>query len=537
MSAKGSAKGSTKRSAKGDKARKAETEQLQKEEDERRIQEEEEARDQERREDELNEVRHLLEENQTAVKGWLADTRKKAKWDRYMLCDGRPDPCEVREVNTYISLWRDDPEVGALPVLKQCSLAIQDLVHHKHLLIAEEVLNHASSKSNIETGNMETVVRDDHVTMCLWANLNKNQRFKGVHFAEAGMGFELPEQLALSEVALCILHTRYDHLSPLARLTALGERQRPGGPEDLLDGGLQAFPYPEESSETQPDSSSSPGDRELLGLSLTVPDSVLLLEAPQVALWDPTDKRWSWEGVSDVTYEADEAKLSFRMDPVRAFTLTQETYAHLPLQDWTLTPLGQDSALFSVNTALVSLSVTVQGARCMLQVEKTKPGTLAHLQGRWLSCGALRRAMASAGLNLFVDGHTDRYVSSSCGKDPLSEHTVYEQMALLASTVAFSWSRWNAKCGACEHQGPAPVPRGRWSLYLLGAQRSQKLQMTEWSQAFSAEMGPDAEFHATFVHTLRDDTSPGGVAKIAHFRFVDAVQTLLCGTRPLNYSN
>ena len=54
----------------------------------------------------------------------------------------------------------------------------------------------------------------------------------------------------------------------------------------MLERGLEALPYPEESSETPPDS--SPGAPEPVGLSLTVPDYVLLLEAPRVALWDPT---------------------------------------------------------------------------------------------------------------------------------------------------------------------------------------------------------------------------------------------------------
>ena len=35
-------------------------------------------------------------------------------------------------------------------------------------------------------------------------------------------------------------------------------------------------------------------------------------------------------------------------------------------------------------------------------------------------------------------------------QDPLTEHAAYEQMALFASALAFSWSKWNAKCGA-EH--------------------------------------------------------------------------------------
>ena len=57
----------------------------------------------------------------------------------------------------------------------------------------------------------------------------------------------------------------------------------------MLEGGLEALPYPEESTETQPGSSpEAPEAPEPVGLSLTVPDYVLLLKAPNVAIWDPT---------------------------------------------------------------------------------------------------------------------------------------------------------------------------------------------------------------------------------------------------------
>lgn len=44
-------------------------------------------------------------------------------------------------------------------------------------------------------------------------------RFKGLNFDDTGFGFELPKQLAVSDVAVRILHTRYDHLSLLAWMT------------------------------------------------------------------------------------------------------------------------------------------------------------------------------------------------------------------------------------------------------------------------------------------------------------------------------
>ncbi|KAK1790314.1 hypothetical protein P4O66_014219, partial [Electrophorus voltai] len=246
---------------KGAKPRKVEKETLQTDEDEIGLKEEEEARciaereererDRERREDELNELRHLLEVNQSAVKAWEAACRESAKWDRYRLCDGSPNPAVQPEINAFISLWKEDPVGQIQPLLQQCAMALrasgpvltdeldllvreepepsvaqmyqetrltlQNLIHDKLLQATEEILKSAKEQSDIETGNMQTVVRDDNVTLCLWANLNKNPRFKGHQFKEVGMGFELPKQLVTSDIGVRMLHTRYDHLSDLSR--------------------------------------------------------------------------------------------------------------------------------------------------------------------------------------------------------------------------------------------------------------------------------------------------------------------------------
>lgn len=42
-----------------------------------------------------------------------------------MSCDGTPDPAVHQDINTYMSLWRDDPEVGVTAVLKQCDLSLK----------------------------------------------------------------------------------------------------------------------------------------------------------------------------------------------------------------------------------------------------------------------------------------------------------------------------------------------------------------------------------------------------------------------------
>lgn len=47
------------------------------------------------------------------------------QWEKYRRCDGTPDPAVQQDINTYMSLWRDDPEVDITVVLKQCNLALQ----------------------------------------------------------------------------------------------------------------------------------------------------------------------------------------------------------------------------------------------------------------------------------------------------------------------------------------------------------------------------------------------------------------------------
>ncbi|XP_068611584.1 dynein axonemal intermediate chain 7 [Brachionichthys hirsutus] len=702
-----------KSSKKKTKTSKAQKEKRQKEEEERRLREEEEARlqaekeeqerlhrekkerelellaikDRERREGELNELQSLLEQNHAAVTRWKTEAAEMAKWERYMRCDGSPDPAVQRDINTFITLWRDDPEVDHTLVLKQCNIALQlieelevllrdatvpqeaqkyqeaiiqlqELIQHKHHVITEEILKRASESADTNTGNMQVVINGDNITMCLWANICKNPRFNGLNFEEVGLGFELPKQLASRDIAVRILHTRYDHLSSLSRMTHLrihapsqrflaapgdaSEQREEGGdgeanedesrpqiteeetqsiqdsetreraasrqtsrtsaqqtqvqtqiealgaeldstscvqlPGDegvqvvdltrytplcgvffydafilppqahhvkgwesrqLLDDGLHAFTYP---VETQNPDDSQGFTCVPVGVSVTLPDSVVFLKTPQVARWDAAGKRWRMDGITDISYEETDAKLLLKMDSFQAFVAMQETYANLPLRSWELRPLGENSALFTVSGALISVSITIQGNQCMLLSEQENG--LSHLLGKWMSGPALQTAMLNAGINIFVNEHTDKHVGA-IKKDPFSEHAAYQQMALFASDCAFSWSKWNAECGAeslvmqaCEHQDPDPVPEDSWSLYLLGAQRSQKLEVTERSEAFSTDHYPESEVHSTFIHMLQDSMSAAGIARTREspHLFVHTVQSLLCATRPLIYS-
>ncbi|KAM9824535.1 dynein axonemal intermediate chain 7 [Neosynchiropus ocellatus] len=669
------------------KVTKAQRARQQQEEEERRAREEEQARlqtereeqeriDRERKEEELqrlelkdregrsielDELGHVLEENHAAVARWKSESAEKDKWERYMRCDGLPNPAERKDINTFISLWTDDPEVNFAPMMKRCRLALQlvedlesllrevtdpheglkyqecltDMIHliyNKHSLTALEILKVASSNIDTETGNMQTLEKDGDVTLCLWANLRRDLRFNNLNFEGAGLQFEIPKPLTTRPVAVRILHTCYDHLTLLATLSQLRihnpshrslsameqgyveeSEQDEAEEEKMKDDDIAQQPSEDAGDDnrsksvtsvlsrhsgppaegrvsqiqTQMEALEAAGEfaspdlvpvdgnsgiqfvdlkkysplggvyyfdvfhlppqahqvnrwemrqvkaclEELeslacspVGVSVTLPDSVLFLRPPQVARWDAAEGQWRTDGVTDISQEEKGAKITFKMDSFHTFVLIQEIYCNFPLQGWTLQPLDQNSAVLTVRGTQVELSITIE------LHGRTGP---SHLVGKWMSRDGLQRAMVMAGINIFVNENSENYVSV-CTKDPLTEHAVYEQMALYSSSCAFSWSKWNSVCGA-EH---LVVQETSWGMYLIGAQRVQKLKMTETSQTFSPEHQPGTDFHSTVIHMLQDHMSAAGMARTrtTDFRFVDTVQSLLCSVRPLVFS-
>ncbi|XP_078410762.1 dynein axonemal intermediate chain 7 [Cetorhinus maximus] len=168
------------------------------------------------------------------------------KWQRYMRCDGTPDPTIPQEINTFINLSKENPNVDIkslfeggrtiLQLLDELEMLLSDTPpdelpeatadqYQQTIWDLQELLSNINDKAtdillqkavdlvDIETGNMQEVVTDENITLCLWANFNKNPRFKGYAFVNHNVEFELPKPLAMSDIAVRILHTHYDHIS------------------------------------------------------------------------------------------------------------------------------------------------------------------------------------------------------------------------------------------------------------------------------------------------------------------------------------
>ncbi|XP_008581867.1 PREDICTED: protein CASC1 isoform X5 [Galeopterus variegatus] len=200
-----------------------------------------------RRNEELDEL-NLLEGCFPEAERLKHDTRLLSQWKHYIQCDGSPDPSISQEINTFISLWREETNETFEEVIAKSKLVLnlieklklilletppydlqdkniiqyrgsilqlQELLQLKFNVATEILLRQASTLADLDSGNMEKIIRDENVTLYVWANLKKNPRYRSVRFSGTQIGFEIPRILATSDIALRLLHTHYDHVSPL----------------------------------------------------------------------------------------------------------------------------------------------------------------------------------------------------------------------------------------------------------------------------------------------------------------------------------
>ncbi|XP_049738586.1 dynein axonemal intermediate chain 7 isoform X1 [Elephas maximus indicus] len=206
-----------------------------------------EAKDLERRKEELEEL-NLLEGCYPEAEKLKRENRLLSRWNHYIRCDGSPDPLVPQEMNTFISLWKEETNETFEEVIEKSKLVLnlieklklvlletpsydlqdknvnqyqesiqelQELLHFKFNVATEILLRQASTLADLDSGNMEKIIQHENVTLYLWANLKKNPRYRSISFSETNIGFEIPRILATCDIALRLLHTRYDHVTPL----------------------------------------------------------------------------------------------------------------------------------------------------------------------------------------------------------------------------------------------------------------------------------------------------------------------------------
>ncbi|XP_072876659.1 dynein axonemal intermediate chain 7 isoform X2 [Chlorocebus sabaeus] len=709
------------------KVTKAERLKLLQEEEERRLKEEEEARlkhekeemerleiqriekekwnrleakDLERRNEELEEL-YLLERCFPEAEKLKRETRMLSQWKHYIQCDGSPDPSIAQEMNTFISLWKEKTNETFEEVIEKSKvvlnlieklkfilletppcdlqdkniiqyqesiLQLQELLHLKFNVATEILLRQANTLADLDSGNMEKVIKDKNVTLYVWANLKKNPRHRSVRFSETQIGFEIPRILATSDIAVRLLHTHYDHVSALHpvstpskehtssvtefvkddvenvekaiskeveeeskqqekrshliqeeklkveeeqddievkmssaeeeseaikcelemkvlsetvlaaqlllvenssekpdffendmvdlfRFTTLGGvyhldiLQLPPQCKpvkgwmivEILKEGLQKSTYPPETTEDFETENAFPP----IEVTLEVHENVIFFENPMVVRWDAEGKHWRTDGISNVSYKPKERLVTFSLDTFGPVTLIQDAHINMPYQSWELRPLDVNKVLLTVTTVFTEIQIQIKENLCMLSSVKLKDKKhISILEGTWMTPIPFIIALKEAGLNIFPTRHSHFYVIIN-NKVPLVEVKAYRQMALLSSTFAFGWSKWNLLCNSTkvvfkvrEHLTEECTENPNWALLMFSGDRAQRLKIKEESEAFSEALKEETEFHSTLYHMVRDFASTEAMEKVrrSNCQFVNSVCHVLLSTRLLSYS-
>ncbi|CAG2234316.1 CASC1 [Mytilus edulis] len=231
---------------------------------------------------EMTQLDQLQEANREALHNLHDERRKKAKWARYMRCDGSPDPTVPGEINTYINLRLEDNEVDSIEqVLKKCELD-SSLINELEYLLEDtpkeeltdrdkanyketmgelqtlmklkvdgatlRLLQEATDRADPETFNLQYAIKTDDVTLSVWGNLSKNPRIKSFEFTKQGLTFEIPRQQTLSDCAVRVLDPKYDHYSPTCK--SFYPRQKNLPPEEQQE---EKKEDEEEKKEEEPD--------------------------------------------------------------------------------------------------------------------------------------------------------------------------------------------------------------------------------------------------------------------------------------------
>ncbi|XP_048585529.1 dynein axonemal intermediate chain 7 isoform X2 [Nematostella vectensis] len=280
-----------------------------------------------------------------------------------------------------------------------------------------------------------------------------------------------------------------------------------------------------------------------LAIKFQLPETVVYFEQPQIAHWEPVKKHWRIDGIDDIQYNEEERTVSFKIADFGPIATVQDLYLNMPFQSWEIRPCKQNSCLFTLIAAIIELEIEIKDALCCV----TQPEDLAqidHFKGKWMTPQELIKTLQRAGINVFPAVDAEKYVSIN-KKDSALETTIYKEMALLASSVGFSWSKWNADSGedkivlqAAEQLEDDVILEEDWSLYLVTTRSSCKLKLKEEDSEFSETNADNTQLHSNLYHMIRDDTTPEALQRIkeSNFLFVDCVYQLLSATKIITYS-
>ncbi|XP_076471595.1 dynein axonemal intermediate chain 7-like isoform X4 [Babylonia areolata] len=278
-------------------------------------------------------------------------------------------------------------------------------------------------------------------------------------------------------------------------------------------------------------------------ITINLPADVMFLEEPQVARWDAVKQYWRTDGFSNFTFDEENRTFKFSLSQFGTMCLLQDAHINMPFQSWELRPHKTNAAVLTIIAAIVELEIEIKDGLCCLS-QPSDRSELAHLVNQWVTPPQLVENLRAAGINVFPQEDSSKYVTVQ-NKNPIVVERLYDQMGLVASAMAFSWSKWNGEVDSAsiimqgaEALQDEPLLEEDWSVFQANKRRFVRLKMTEFDETFSDEMADDIQFKSNLLHYTRMSASDEAKERVQEtsLEFVDCVQQLLKATQVLTYA-
>lgn len=280
-----------------------------------------------------------------------------------------------------------------------------------------------------------------------------------------------------------------------------------------------------------------------INVTMNLPEDVVFLEEPQVARWDAVKQYWRTDGFSNFSFDEENRTFKFSLAQFGTMCLLQDAHINMPFQSWELRPHKANAAVLTIIAAIVELEIEIKDGLCCLSQPSDKP-ELTHLLNQWVTPKELVENLRTAGINVFPQEDSSKYVTVQ-NKNPIVVERLYDQMGLVSSVMAFSWSKWNSEVESAiiimqgaEALQDEPLLEEDWSLFHATKRRYARLKMTEFDEEFNDDLAEDIQFKSNLYHYTRDTVSDAAKERLQEtsIEFTDCVQQLLKATQVLTYA-
>eukprot|EP00927_Polykrikos_kofoidii_P065534 TRINITY_DN61273_c0_g1_i1.p1 TRINITY_DN61273_c0_g1~~TRINITY_DN61273_c0_g1_i1.p1 ORF type:complete len:640 (-),score=97.82 TRINITY_DN61273_c0_g1_i1:193-2112(-) len=447
----------------------------------------------------VNMMKGERQENLEYEQQKLAD---QTSWQKFISCTSRPNVSFENEITTYMTMVRDEKVQKIEDAMKKCQRSeeiVGDLMESycKHresgdISSQEWCLYYIQKIRELEIEQIDEATAfllqyiekqeanhaqvqlswgqdSDGIKIGFWANLlSKGFRPRTIDFQKVQLIVDLPKAIGIQTMGHTIsvraLYTTYDdagHRPALSQLSVGGMirvdllsippasrrvkgwtiRQIPSPGQELT-----RLPYPN----NEHAAASTAVAPQSCKVEYKVPDHVIVRKSPTISWWDTTAENWSTEGITEVTWEPSERKISFYSARLASFSITQERHMELPYQWWCIRPLAPLVAQLTLRAARYELifvisedGLRLRGPELPELRELMYDGEGLERTPRVRSPATLLCELRDSGLNLMPEDADAEYLDGYTPKNIATQHRAYSDLSELAAYWDIASSRHN----------------------------------------------------------------------------------------------